>query len=104
MYKEVADGIGEEKTVISSEILLVVSLVVPNFVFFPFLGSARDHDMATRVGESISRCWDDEIGCFEPISGGFGAGKGVGGENGCGDVAVACASSVRATASGSRKH
>ena len=46
--------------------------------------------------ELISRCWDSETGCVGPISGGFGAGEdaGPGGENSCGDVAVACAGSL----------
>lgn len=50
--------------------------------------------MATQMGELISRCWDNVSGSVEPISGGFGAGEGAGDENGCGDVAVACASSL----------
>jgi hypothetical protein len=46
--------------------------------------------VAARVGELISGCWNDETGCVGPVSGGFGAGEGAGGENCCGDVAVAC--------------
>ena len=47
------------------------------------------------MGGPILRSWDVEIGCVEPISGGFGAGEGAGGENGCGDsdVPVTCAAS-----------
>jgi hypothetical protein len=50
--------------------------------------------VATQAGEPISKCWCKETGCSEPISGGFGAGDGAGGENGCGDVAVTCAGSL----------
>ena len=50
------------------------------------------------MGGPILRSWDVEIGCVEPISGGFVAGEGaasVFGENGCGDsdVPVTCAAS-----------
>ena len=50
--------------------------------------------MATWVGELILWCWNDETSCVGTISGGFGAGEGAGGENGCGDVAVACGNSM----------
>ena len=47
-----------------------------------------------QIVELMFGCWGSKTGCVESISGGFGAGEGAGGENGCGDVAVACASSL----------
>ena len=85
--EEVTDDIGDAKMELFCEISLVVALVMLIFAFFPFLGSAQEWDGATQVGGQFSRCWCNETGCGEPIS---GAGDGAGGENGCGDVAVTC--------------
>ena len=39
--EEVTDGVDKEKTGIFCEILVLVALVVPIFVFFPYPASAR---------------------------------------------------------------
>jgi hypothetical protein len=54
---ETDDVFGEE-TMKFCEILLIVALVVSNFAFFPLPGGARGSDVATRVGELISRSWN----------------------------------------------
>ena len=82
-FRIAIEGVDEEKTVIFGGFSS----------FFCFKG-AGDCSMIGWVGGPILRSWDVEIGCVEPISGGFGAEEGAGGENGCGDVAVTCAGSL----------
>ena len=86
-HEGATDDVGDKKLAISCQCAIspVITLVEPNSEFFSFLGSAGGCGVAMRVGELISRCWDDELGCVKPNSGGFGAGEGA-------DVAVACGS------------
>lgn len=54
--KMVADDVGDEIKVLSSENSLIIALVVSDIVFFLFLKSAGDCDVPMRVGQHISRC------------------------------------------------
>lgn len=85
--EEVTDGVGDKKTVVFGDFPLVEQVF--GFLLFPEI--SRTCEVATQLGGLISSCCDDKRGCVEPISGGFGAGEGSGGENGCGDIVVACA-------------
>jgi hypothetical protein len=88
-FETVADVVVDEKTVIFCKISPEVALVVPNFVFLPFPGIARDCDDERRLHKSwdcfigVEGVVDNRICRIELISGGFGAGEGAGGENDC---------------------
>ena len=60
--EEVSDGVCEEKMGTFG----VISPVEPNFAFFPFLESVREWDVATQVGQPISKCWDVPVSVWVP--------------------------------------
>ena len=69
-FEMVADDGGDEKTAKFCEISLGRAFVVQIPMFFPFSSSARGCDVATRVGEPISACWDVLMSvCVSTIAG-----------------------------------
>jgi hypothetical protein len=62
-FVEVTDSVGEEKMGTFG----AISPVEPNFAFFLFSESARERDVATQVGQPISRCWDVPVSVWVPV-------------------------------------
>ena len=66
-FGTVADDVGNEKMAKFWDISLVVAPVVQIIVFFPFLKSAGDRDMATQVEWPISKCWGVVVLVWVPV-------------------------------------